>query len=92
MFLEEGVIGFGLMLAAVILIIKDGLGAALVRYRRRPEAAAALASIIALLLNALTFDAFLVWPNFLLFWTAAGMLRGASLAGMQEGTSSARRN
>ena len=87
MFLEEGVIGFGLMLAAVTLIVKDGLGAVLTGTRRRPEAVAALASIIALLLNAITFDAFLIWPNFLLFWTAAGILRGASLAGMREGTS-----
>jgi O-antigen ligase len=89
MFLEEGVIGFGLMLAAMVLIIKDGLSASVFSARRRPEAVAALASIAALLLNGLTFDALLIWPNFLIFWTAAGMLRGASLAGVNEGTSAA---
>lgn len=81
--LEEGVLGFAAWMALLALIFREGIMAARRRVpgSGRAWALAALASIIAISVNALTFEALLVWPTYTLFWFAAGSLRGLNLPG-----------
>jgi len=76
--LEAGIIGFIVWTAMVILIFREGIDVARIRGPSRLWALVALASIIAILLNSVTIDAFLQWPNYLIFWIAAGIIHGIS--------------
>lgn len=75
-FLELGLIGLVLWLAMIALLLREGVQ----KIKRAKQdclwAMAATASIVGILLNAITFDALQIWPNFILFWVAAGVLHG----------------
>lgn len=74
--LESGLAGFGIWAVMMVLIFREGFGAARVRGPSQPWAMAALAGIIGISLTSLTVDAFLLWPNYLIFWVSAGILHG----------------
>ncbi len=76
--LEAGILGFFIWIVMMFLIFREGIGVARVRGPSRPWALMALAGIAAICLNAFTVDAFLLWPNYLIFWMTAGLLHGIS--------------
>ncbi|MHB0866070.1 MAG: O-antigen ligase family protein [Thermoleophilia bacterium] len=83
--LEEGVVGALLWLIVLGLIFKEGIS--LIR-RHGPGYAwglAAMASIVAILLNCMTYDALLIRPHVVLFWIAAGLIHGTTLHQTPEG-------
>lgn len=74
--LEEGVVGTLLWLVVLVLIIKEGVS--LIR-RHGPGYAwglAAMASIVGILLNCMTYDALVIRPHHILFWISAGLIHG----------------
>jgi len=77
-FLEEGLAGLVLWLLVMSLMIREGI----ILIRRdtpaRPWAVAALAGMAGIFLNAITFDALLIWSNYVIFWVTAGLLHGLS--------------
>ncbi|MBE0429762.1 MAG: O-antigen ligase family protein [Thermoleophilia bacterium] len=77
-FLENGIAALALLLSAITVIIIKGVACIRSRGPQMDLTVAALLSIAAILMNAFTFDALLVWPNFMLFWLAAGILYGIS--------------
>ena len=74
--LETGIAGFVIWIAMMILIFREGINAARIRGPSRHWVLMALAGITAICLNAFTVDAFLQWPNYLIFWMTAGLLHG----------------
>jgi O-antigen ligase len=78
-FLEEGLIGIMLWLLTLCLIIYEGIRYIGRNTSERRWALAALAGIVGLSLNAMTFDIMLIWSNFVIFWVTAGLLHGLAL-------------
>jgi hypothetical protein len=74
--LEEGVIGGVMWLAFIVLIVIGGYRQVKKNLPARFMLVAAYLSIIGLMINMVTFDAMLIWPNLILFLVAAGILRG----------------
>ena len=74
--LEAGIAGFIIWIAMMIMIFREGISVARIRGPSRPWALMALVGITAICLNAFTVDAFLQWPNYLIFWMTAGILHG----------------
>ncbi|MHB1391370.1 MAG: O-antigen ligase family protein [Thermoleophilia bacterium] len=83
--LEEGVVGALLWLVALGLILREGLS--LIRRHGVGYAwgLAAMASIVGLLLNCMTYDALLIRPHVILFWIAAGLIHGTTRCQTPEG-------
>lgn len=92
---EQGIIGAVLYAMTLALLFWKALSL----WRNTPPASRLLPALIAIgllavLADATIFDAFVIWPHFILFWTFAGMLRSldysppAGLSGLQgEGAS-----
>ena len=74
--LEAGIAGFILWAVMMIMIFREGIGVARVRGPSQLWALGALAGMAAICLNAFTVDAFLLWPNYLVFWMTAGLIHG----------------
>ncbi|MHB1391465.1 MAG: O-antigen ligase family protein [Thermoleophilia bacterium] len=74
--LEEGLVGALLWLVVLGLIFREGLS--LIRNHGAGYiwGLAAMASIVDILVNCLTFDALLLRPQQVLFWIAAGLIHG----------------
>jgi O-antigen ligase len=73
---EQGIIGASLYAAALFLIFWQAIRL----YRRGPPgvkalALAAILSLAGISLDAILFDAFVIWPHFILFWIVAGFAR-----------------
>ena len=83
--LEQGVAGIVLWAAALIFIVVEGVGVARARGPGRPWAIAALASLVAIGLDSVTFESMQLWPNFIFFWLAAGILHGWAWRRQREG-------
>ncbi|MHB9052992.1 MAG: O-antigen ligase family protein [Thermoleophilia bacterium] len=83
--LEQGVAGIILWMAALIFIVAEGVGVARARGPGRPWSLAALASLIAIGLDSVTFESMQLWPNFVFFWLAAGILHGWAWRRRREG-------
>ena len=77
--LEAGIIGFALWILVLMFVILEGVGVARARSPGSPLALAALASIIGISLNMMTFESLQLWPNFVFFWLAAGILHGLAM-------------
>ena len=77
--LEEGLVGLIIWLAALLAIIIEGVRFVARRTAAAPWALAALVGIASLAINAVTFDALLIWPNYVIFWVTAGLLHGLAL-------------
>jgi len=77
-FLEEGLIGLILWLCVLLLIAIEGVRFTMRDTPARPWALAALVGIAGISINAFTFDALLIWPNYVVFWVTAGLLHGLS--------------
>lgn len=77
--MEEGAVSFLLWMAFLVLLFTEGIIGSSANRPGRMVVLTALASVAGLSLNALTFDAMLIWPNFILFWVAAGILHGTCL-------------
>lgn len=75
-FLEEGLIGIMLWLVTLCLIIYEGVRYIERNTSERRWAFAAVAGIVGLSLDAMTFDIMLIWSNFVIFWVTAGLLHG----------------
>jgi len=80
--LESGILGFAIWVVMFVLIIAEGVGA--VNGPGGGWALAALASILCISLNAVTFEAMHIWPNFIFFWITAGMLHGIARSHANE--------
>ncbi|MHB8792460.1 MAG: O-antigen ligase family protein [Thermoleophilia bacterium] len=80
-FLEEGLIGLGLWLAFLSTLVF----AAIKKIREspvlRPLMVCSFISVLLITLNGLTFEAMLIFPNSLMFWIAAGLMRGEMTGG-----------
>lgn len=74
--LEAGVIGCSIWLMFQVLILREAIKVVRVPGHGRTLAMAALFSLLGLCLNSVTFESMLIWPNFVLFWIAAGMTHG----------------
>ncbi len=74
--MEEGAVSFLLWVTFLVLLCTEGIIGSGANRPGRLVVLTALASVVGLSLNALTFDAMLIWPNFILFWAAAGILHG----------------
>jgi len=78
-FVEEGAVGFILWMLFLFFMFRDGLrGISRGGILCKPLAIAAIVSAACLCLNAFTFDALLMYGNYVFFWLAAGILRGTS--------------
>ena len=75
---ELGVVGLILWLLFLSIFIGKGIMVAVRNQQERVMVVAALTSIIGIIINSVTYDAFLHWPNLVLFWIALGMIRGFS--------------
>ena len=78
LFLDEGVFGFCLWMIVLGSLVTAGIKAYRLNLRHRFWVLAALASIAGFAINAFTFDSLFIWPNVVLFWIAAGIIRGVS--------------
>jgi O-antigen ligase len=78
LFLEEGIIGLALWLTFLSCLVIEGLTAPKHALKEKLFMWAALASIVAFFLNSASFEALTIWPNYFLFWIAAGLLHGIS--------------
>ncbi|MDO8736779.1 MAG: O-antigen ligase family protein [Thermoleophilia bacterium] len=76
--LEAGVTGFVVWIGMSVLIFREGIVAARIPGPSQSWVLVALAGIGAIYLNSVTVDAFLIWPNYIIFWMTAGMLHGFS--------------
>ncbi len=78
LFLEQGVIGFLLWLALIAALFVEGTRALKARAGpvSKPWMIASIASLAGILINAVTFDAMLIWPIFVIFWIVTGILHG----------------
>ncbi len=86
---EAGAVGLLLWLLFLFTAFRDGIGTVLRgAATHRGLTAAALVSMAGLCLNAFSFDAFLMYGNFVFFWLAAGVVRGAAAAGTVRSRSS----
>lgn len=74
--LEAGIIGFTIWMIFLVLILREAIKVVRVPGPGRTLAMAALFSLLGLCLNSVTFESMLIWPNFVLFWIAAGMTHG----------------
>lgn len=79
-FLEDGLIGGLLWVAMMVLIIVDGYRLVMQKREARYMLVAAYLSIVGLMISMVTFDALLIPSNRIMFWVAAGILRGQYLA------------
>ncbi|MFA5802245.1 MAG: O-antigen ligase family protein [Thermoleophilia bacterium] len=77
-FLEEGLIGLILWLGMLLLLVVEGVRFIMRETPSRPWALAALVGIVGISINTVTFDALLIWPNYIVFWVTAGLLHGLS--------------
>lgn len=75
---EGGIVALTLWLGMFVLLIKDGLKTIREQVSGSYLSLAALVSLLAISLNALTFDGMMNWTHFIFFWFAAGILRGSS--------------
>lgn len=80
-FLEEGLIGLILWLGMLLLLVVEGVRFIMRETPSRPWALAALVGIVGISINTVTFDALLIWPNYIVFWVTAGLLHGLSQKG-----------
>ncbi|MCL5882529.1 MAG: O-antigen ligase family protein, partial [Actinobacteria bacterium] len=83
--LEQGIAGFLLWMAALAYILVEGVRLARTPGPGRPWAIAALASVVAIGLDSVTFESMQLWPNFVFFWLAAGILHGWAWRRQREG-------
>ncbi len=79
LFLEGGIVGFILWLGVVSFLLYGSFKAFCRSSQEKALIIAAAASLIGISINALTFDALLMWPHYVFFWLAAGILRGTLL-------------
>ena len=77
--LEGGVIALALWLFFLAFILYEGVRGFLGNKEKSSWLLAAVVCIVGLTINALTFEAWQVWPTFILFMVVAGMIRGWSL-------------
>lgn len=76
--LEAGFIGAAIWIAMLVMIIVEGYNVVKSRKMGWTWALAAMASIVSISMNAVTFEAMLIWSNFIVFWMTAGMIHGVS--------------
>jgi len=74
--LEEGLVGFLIWAIMLALIIFEGIKVMRARGPGGPWALAAFASLVGICFNSITFESMHIWPNFVIFWMAAGFLHG----------------
>lgn len=74
LFLEGGLIGFCLWLFFIEMVIWRAVKALLEPGLDRQWIAAAMVSAIGLIINAFTFEAWLIWPNYIMFMVTAGII------------------
>ncbi|MHB0915438.1 MAG: O-antigen ligase family protein [Thermoleophilia bacterium] len=72
--LEGGVIGFSLWMIFLALVFRLGIKSLMASAQNRLWTAAALAGAAGLSINAFTFEAWMVWPNYLMFMVTAGII------------------
>jgi len=80
---EEGLVGFTLLGATLILIGRQAW--MLIRNQRALLylVLPATTVVAATLIDGFTFDSLLVWPNMVIFWLAAGIIRALTESGLQ---------
>ncbi|MHB1361568.1 MAG: O-antigen ligase family protein [Thermoleophilia bacterium] len=79
--LEEGLAGFFPFLLFLILLLMRGAKSLFERGANRALLIAIFASIVGILLDALTFEMFSWWSIYVCFWSMAGMLYGLTMPG-----------
>ncbi len=79
--LENGIVGFTMWLLLLALILFEAIRVIGAGGTGRPWAIAALISFLGIVMNSMTYESMLIWPNFVFFWIVAGMLHGLAWRG-----------
>lgn len=74
--LENGIIALIMWLLLLALILFEAIRVIRAGGAGRPWAIAALISFLGIVMNSMTYESMLIWPNFVFFWIIAGMLHG----------------
>lgn len=82
-FLEEGILGLALWLGFLLTLVAAAIRLIKESPIVRPLIACVLISILTISINGLTFEAMLIFPNSIMFWIAAGLLRGSMIGGKE---------
>lgn len=72
---EQGLIGVALVGITLLFMGREALRVLRESGEKGDMALAIAASILLILINGLTFNSLMIWPNMVIFWLAVGMMR-----------------